>query len=117
MKRISDNLKRMNGNHIFPLFWQQGEEEGILCDYMEKIDRSGIKAVCVEARPHPDFLGKQWWHDMDILLREAKKRQMNIWILVIPIFPPDMPTGPLKISIPSTGSGIQNCISWILQVR
>lgn len=38
-------------------FWQHGEEEAVLREYMKVIDESNIKAVCVESRPHPDFCG------------------------------------------------------------
>lgn len=35
-----------------------------------KIQEANIGALCVEVRPHPDFGGERWWHDMDIVLDE-----------------------------------------------
>ena len=35
----------------------------------------------MESRPHPDFAGEGWWRDMDIILAEAKKRGMKVWLL------------------------------------
>ncbi len=32
-----------------------------------------FKGVCVEARPHPDFVGDGWWKDMDFILDKAKE--------------------------------------------
>ena len=61
---------------IFPFLWMRGEEEAILRREIEKIAACGIRAVCVEARPHDDFCGPGWWHDMDIVLDEARRRQM-----------------------------------------
>jgi len=74
-------------NHILPFLWMRGEDEAVLREEMEKIDEAGIGAVCIEARPHPDFAGPQWWHDVDIILDEAKKRDMKIWILDDAHFP------------------------------
>lgn len=96
MKKIYENLTGNHGNYIFPLFWQHGEDENILCDYMNKIEQSGIKAVCLEARPHPDFVGNKWWHDMDAIMVEAKNREMKIWILDDSHFPTGYANGAIK---------------------
>ena len=53
---------------IFPFLWMRSEDEATLRREIEKISECGIKAVCVEARPHDDFCGPGWWHDMDIVL-------------------------------------------------
>lgn len=74
-------------NHIFPFLWMRGEEESVIREEMAKIDECGIKAVCVEARPHDDFCGEGWWHDLDIVIDEAEKRGMRIWILDDKHFP------------------------------
>lgn len=80
----------MKENHILPFLWMRGEEESVLRNEMEKIYESGIRAVCLEARPHPDYAGEGWWHDVDIILDEAKKREMQIWILDDAHFPTGM---------------------------
>ena len=68
-------------NHMLPFFWQHGEDEETLRHYMKVIDEANCHAVCVESRPHPDFCGEGWWHDMDIIIDEAQKRDMKVWIL------------------------------------
>ena len=78
---ITKLLNENYGNYIMPFFWQHGEEENVLREYMGVIHGSGIGAVCVESRPHPDFCGEKWWKDMDVILDEAKKRGMKVWIL------------------------------------
>lgn len=83
----------MKENYIFPFLWMRGEEEAVLRKEMEKIHEANIGAVCLEARPHPDFVGEQWWHDFDIVLEEAKKRDMKIWILDDAHFPTGQANG------------------------
>lgn len=80
-------------NYIYPFFWQHGEEEIVLRQYMEKIEEAGIKAVCVESRPHPDFMGQKWWQDMRVIVDEARNRQMKVWILDDAHFPTGFANG------------------------
>ena len=56
-ERVNQLLAGKGENYIFPFFWQHGEEEAVLRDYMQKIKEANIGAVCVESRPHPDFVG------------------------------------------------------------
>lgn len=93
MKRI---LNGEYGNHLMPFFWQHGEDEATLREYMKVIRESGCRAVCVESRPHPDFCGETWWSDMDIILDEARNRGMKVWILDDSHFPTGFANGALK---------------------
>ena len=74
---ISDLLQGNSGDYIFPFFWQHGEEEDKIRKMMEVIFEAGCKSVCIESRPHPDFCGEKWWKDMDVILDEARKRDMK----------------------------------------
>lgn len=94
--KIRDLLNGKGENYILPFFWQHGEDESTLRKYMDVIQRSNIGAVCVESRPHPDFCGPQWWHDMDIILDEACRRGMQVWILDDSHFPTGYANGALK---------------------
>ena len=80
-ERIQDVLENREGNYIYPFFWQHGEDEMVLREYMGAIEAANIGAVAVESRPHPDFCGPQWFHDMDIIMDEARKRGMKVWVL------------------------------------
>lgn len=93
---VSDLLNNKGGNYIFPFFWQHGETEDVLREYMKVIHDCGIGAVCVEARPHPDFAGPGWWHDLDIIMDEARNRQMKVWILDDAHFPTGYANGKMK---------------------
>ena len=93
---VQQLLNNQGENYILPFFWQHGETEEVLREYMAAIDASNIKAVCVESRPHPDFCGEKWWQDMDVILDEARKRHMKVWILDDSHFPTGFANGELK---------------------
>ena len=88
-------------NHILPFFWQHGEDEETLRHYMHIIHDANIGAVCVESRPHPDYCGPKWWADMDVILDEAKKLQMKVWILDDAHFPTGFANGAVADADPS----------------
>jgi hypothetical protein len=92
---IGEILNGQGANHIMPFFWQHGEDEATLRQYMRVIHEANIGAVCVESRPHPDFCGEKWWRDMDIILDEARKRNMKVWILDDDHFPTGHANGAL----------------------
>lgn len=94
--KIEKLLDGDHDNYILPFFWVHGEAEAVIREYMEAIHSCGIGAVCVESRPHPDFCGPQWWHDMDIILDEARKRHMKVWILDDSHFPTGYANGALE---------------------
>lgn len=86
----------LNGNernHMLPFFWQHGEDERTLREMMSAIQNANCQAVCVESRPHPDFCGSGWWRDMDIILDEAHRRGMKVWILDDSHFPTGFANG------------------------
>jgi len=93
---IKNLLSGKTGNHILPFFWQHGEDEAVLRDYMRAIHESGCGSVCVESRPHPDFCGPKWWTDMDVILDEARKRDMKVWILDDAHFPTGYANGAVE---------------------
>ncbi|WP_455616396.1 hypothetical protein [Eisenbergiella sp.] len=86
-KRLQEVLRGEEGNYILPFFWQHGESEEKLREMMGAVQDSGIGAVCVESRPHPDFAGPGWWRDMDVIMDEARKRGMRVWVLDDAHFP------------------------------
>lgn len=90
---------KMN-NYLYPFFWQHGETEDVIKTYMDKIHESGMQGVCVEARPHPEFVGDGWWHDMDIILAKAKEHDMKVWILDDSHFPTGYANGRIEKDFP-----------------
>lgn len=90
----------MGENYILPFLWMRGEKEEVIREELSKICECGIRAVCVEARPHDDFCGPGWWHDMDIVLDEAKKKGMKVWILDDRHFPTGYANGLIETKYP-----------------
>ncbi len=88
-------------SHLFPFFWQHGEDEATLREYVGVMQRAHCGAFCIESRPHPDFCGPKWWSDLRVILDEAKKRGMRVWILDDSHFPTGYANGALKKAEPS----------------
>ena len=93
--RLDEVLSGEEANYLLPFIWQRGEEEAVIREEMARIYASGIRAVCVEARPHPNFLGPRWWRDVDIIMEEARTRRMRVWILDDDHFPTGHAAGKL----------------------
>ena len=66
---------------IFPFLWHHGETEKDILQEIRKIYECGFRAFCVESRPHPHFCEEQWWRDMDLILQEAQRLGMRVWLL------------------------------------
>ena len=86
-KRLSDVLRNRYGNYCLPFFWQRGDSGEVLTQEIDKIYESGIRAFCVESRVHEDFCGEGWWEDFGLILLEAEKRNMKVWLLDDKHFP------------------------------
>ena len=83
----------MKNNHILPFLWLHGEDEATLRTMLGKIHESGIGAVCLESRPHPDYVGDLWWRDLDVIIDECLKLGLKIWILDDSHFPTGFANG------------------------
>ena len=94
-KTIQALLEGREENHQLPFLWLHGEDEATLRQMMAVIHGASCGAVCLESRTHPDFCGPQWWHDLDIILEEAKARGMRVWILDDKHYPSGMANGAL----------------------
>ena len=99
-KRLQEILTNKHENYLLPFYWQRGDHTDTIPQEMQMIYDSGCRAVCVESRPHPDFAGEGWWRDMDIILAEAKKRDMQVWLLDDDKFPTGHATGLISKKYP-----------------
>ena len=83
-------------SYCFPFFWlRQGRREE-LPGRIQEVQESGCMALCVESRTHEDFCGPQWWKDLEVILEEAGKRGMKVWILDDRHFPTGYANGALE---------------------
>ncbi len=85
--QLHDVLTHNESNYLLPFYWQHGNHRDRIPTQVRRIYDSGCRALCVESRPHPDFGGPDWWADMDIILAEAQKLGMKVWILDDKHFP------------------------------
>lgn len=95
-KRLYDIFTGNEDNYLLPFYWQHGDHTDTIPEEVERIYQSGARAFCVESRPHRDFVGDGWWRDMDIILSEAEKRNMKVWILDDDHFPTGHAVGQIK---------------------
>jgi hypothetical protein len=94
--KIEKLLVNQENNHMMPFLWIHGEPEEIYRRMVQVIDEANMKAFCIEARPHKEFCKEQWWRDLDIILDEAEKRGMKVWILDDKHFPTGFANGALE---------------------
>ena len=81
MKRLETLLQGECTSHILPFLWMKGEDNDTIGRELDRIEECGIREVCLESRPHPDFCGPGWWENLDYVCDQAKKRGMRLWIL------------------------------------
>lgn len=97
---LNDILSGNGENYLLPFYWQHGDHTEKIPAQMERISKSGCRAVCVEARPHNDFGGEGWWRDMDLILSEAQRRDMKVWLLDDDHFPTGHANGMIASTYP-----------------
>lgn len=100
MEKIIEIINNEYDNHIMPFLWMHGEDEAITREYISKIYESGIKSVCIESRPHDEFLEEKWWADVSIILDECEKHDMKVWILDDKHFPTGYAAGKVATEYP-----------------
>ena len=54
---------------------------------IDVMQAANIDTFCVESRIHKDFGTENWWVDFGFILREAKRRNMKVWLLDDKRFP------------------------------
>lgn len=81
MTKLRECLQDQYGNYLYPFFWQVGAPDEALIEEIRAIHECGIGAVCVENAGHPEYFEDGWWHTIDLILDECKKRGMKVWIL------------------------------------
>lgn len=95
-ERLRQVLDGSEDNYLLPFLWQRGESEEVIRTELARIYDSGIRAVCIESRPHPDILGPGWWRDVDMIMEEARSRGMKVWVFDDDHFPTGHAAGRVK---------------------
>lgn len=83
-------------SHMMPFLWLHGEDEATLRRGIQDIADSGCKSLCAESRTHPDFMGPDWWREIDILTDECHRLGLTYWLLDDTHFPSGYANGSAK---------------------
>ncbi|WP_281550230.1 hypothetical protein [Murimonas intestini] len=97
LKRI---INGNGGSHILPFFWMKGEDNQTIRAELDAVCECGIREICLESRPHPDFCGPGWWENLDFIMKEARERRMRIWVLDDDKFPTGHCNGAIEKKYP-----------------
>ncbi len=89
-------IEEKDENFLFPFFWVHKGHSKEIPERIQKVYESGCRAFCVESRPHEDFGKQGWWDDMEVILQEARKRDMKVWLLDDKHFPTGYANGILE---------------------
>lgn len=100
MKCLEETLTGRQGSYILPFLWLRGEDGATVDRELDQIEACGIREICLESRPHPDFCGPGWWRDLDHILAEAKRRAMRVWVLDDDKFPTGHANGAFETRCP-----------------
>lgn len=87
-------------DRIFPFLWVHGEPHDRLQEELDAIYNCGLRAFCVESRPHPGFCEDSWWEDLGFILEYAKARDMQVWVLDDKHFPTGYANGAIEKKYP-----------------
>ncbi|MGI5895293.1 MAG: glycosylhydrolase-like jelly roll fold domain-containing protein [Candidatus Merdivicinus sp.] len=87
-------------NHLLPFMWVQNGHRDSIPEQIETIYQSGARAFCVESRTHQFFCEEEWWEDMALILSEAEKRGMKVWLLDDKHFPTGYANGLIEKKYP-----------------
>lgn len=99
-KYLQEAMTEREDNYILPFFWPyEGHNETIATE-IEKIYESGCRAFCIESRPFEDFGKEGWWSAVELMLKEAQKRDMKVWILDDKHFPTGYANGLVQKKYP-----------------
>jgi hypothetical protein len=65
---------------LVPLLWTQGQPPETIRRAVREVADGGNTGFVWESRPHPDYLGPQWWSDLRVAVEEAKRLNLEVWI-------------------------------------
>ncbi|MDB1678628.1 MULTISPECIES: glycosylhydrolase-like jelly roll fold domain-containing protein [Enterococcus] len=81
IRKLNEVLENKQDNYIYPFLWLNGEDSNTIKSCIEEIYSAGIRGLCIESRTHPDFMGSEWWNDMDLIMGEARAKKMKVFLL------------------------------------
>lgn len=100
MENLKKVLEGQDESCILPFLWLKGEDNERIREELEKIRECGIREICLEARPHPEFCREGWWENLDFIIEEAKQWGMKVWVLDDKKFPTGYANGAFEEKYP-----------------
>lgn len=95
-KRLNDAIANKEENYVLPFFWLKYDHKESIVEEMDKFVKCGVRSLCVEARPYSTFAKEPWFSEMDIIMEEAEKRGLTVWVLDDDHFPTGHCAGEIK---------------------
>jgi hypothetical protein len=99
-RNLQEALAGKGGDYVLPFFWMHSGNHDRLRDLVRQVYTGGVKSFCVESRPHEQFCEEAWWADMDLVLDEASRLGMKVWILDDKHFPTGYANGLVEKKYP-----------------
>lgn len=81
--------------YFIPLFWQKQNSREAIETEMRKMKAVGINAFVAEPRPHPEYLEKGWWDDIDFMLELCRELDMYMYFFDDGLYPSGTANGRL----------------------
>src|SRR5512140_2977421 len=85
---------------LVPLLWTQGQSPDQIRTAIREVADGGNTGFVWESRPHPDYLGTQWWSDLRVAVDEAKRLKLEVWIFDAWMYPSGVAGGKLVAARP-----------------
>ncbi len=79
MDRIKECLAQGEPNYLYPFLIVREMSKEDYIEEIEAIHQAGCGGLLVENRGYK-ALDERWWADMDIVMEEARKRNMKVWM-------------------------------------
>ena len=115
MKHLQALLQGKCTSHILPFLWMKGEDNETIKKELDKIEECGIREVCLESRPHPDFCGPSGGKIWILFVKKLKKEAFVSGFWMTKSFQQDMLTEDLKSTRKSQSCTLESDI-WTLWV-
>lgn len=91
---------------LVPLLWTQGQPPETIRKVVREVAEGGNTGFVWESRPHPDYLGPQWWRDLGVAIEEAKKLNLEVWIFDEWMYPSGVAGGKIVAADPELANHV-----------
>ena len=92
MTRLAEKLQdvfsgQTPGKYIYPLVWLREDSPEAWKQEIAVMKKANMGGFVVESRPYPDYPGEKWIQALELIISEAKRHDMKIFIFDDKHFP------------------------------